>query len=185
MSLPICNKCIDSFLPDLKEHIEEDEVFYFGTDCSVCKESGIFHYAIPEQQKEGMSCLETIKDFLLKVKHKKDKSGDKDMKKEPTSETHANVKGYRPEYLDDRGKWHAIRMKTTACGIERSRFNKEIMSLTNLMGYEAAQALAWAFLANFKDKCKTTRIVPYTIDFSYSTYKEEYEAEEITVHKEK
>ena len=62
----------------------------------------------------------------------------------------------------------------------RGRYNNEILSMTGMLGYEAAMSVGWMYkLINHVECMRGVRIVPYKITYDVKAYREEEDAEAV------
>lgn len=101
-----------------------------------------------------------------------------EIKARPTSS--GKCVGYIPEYKNDDGIWKPIPLDETGKYVQRAHLHTGLFHEVHLLGYEAAMAIAWAYLANEKvGMLRETRLVPYKVEYEIKAFKDEIKAQEI------
>jgi hypothetical protein len=95
----------------------------------------------------------------------------------PCPSLSGTMRAYVAEYKNSDGIWKRIRIEDAPVGIMRDQFNPDILHTVDLLGWEAAMALAWVFKANCR-LCEI-RIVPSEVQYSVSATRKENEAYEL------
>ena len=92
---------------------------------------------------------------------------------------------YIPEFLDKDKEWKPIHPSKCTCGggVPRSWINAEVLSVCNAFDWNAAQAIAWSFMAK-QDLPFTARvrITPVKIEWDIKATSYEHDAVNISHH---